>query len=70
MSKLKNSLVDACVVVGINQDSELLHLTGGPELSDEDYSKYGPYKQHVLGVFTESLAYFPDVKTKIEGKIH
>ena len=68
MSTLQRSLAEACVVLGVNEDTELIHLTGGPELdSDGDYDQYGPFKQHVLGVFTESIAYFPEVQTKVEG---
>lgn len=70
MPKLKNTLVDACVVIGVNNDTELIHLSGGPQIggdNTEKYKKYGPYKQHVLGVCTESVAFFPEATTRVEG---
>ena len=67
MPRLKNTLVDACVVIGVDNNTDLTHSSGGPQLGDTKYEKYGPFKQYVLGVFTESLAYFPESFTKIEG---
>ena len=68
MTKLKNTIVDTCVVVGNNQDTDLIHLSGGPHVDMEGYDKFGPYKQHVLSVFTEKVAYFPQATTTVEGK--
>lgn len=68
MPRLKQTLVDACVVIGVDNNTDLTHATDGPPLGDEQYEKYGPFKQHVLGVFTESLAYFPESFTKVEGE--
>ena len=67
MPKLRNTLIDACVVIGVDSNTELCHTSGGPELGDENHLRYGPYKQHVLGVLTESLAYFPETTSQVEG---
>jgi len=69
MPKLKNTLVDACVVIGVDHNTDLTPSFGGPKLGAKNSSKYGPFKQHVLAVFTESLAYFPESTTRIEGLI-
>jgi len=69
MPKLRNTLVDACVVIGVDNNTELTPCFGGPKLGAKNSSKYGPFKQHVLAVFTESLAYFSESTTRIEGLI-
>ena len=67
MPRLRNTLVDACVVIGVDSNTELCQTSGGPEIGDENSSRYGPYKQHVLGVLTESLAYFPESTSRVVG---
>ena len=69
MAKLRNTLADACVVLGVDNDTELIHLSGGPKIGTDDlkFDKFGPYKQNVLAVFTETVAYFPEAHHQVEG---
>ncbi|XP_066927993.1 DENN domain-containing protein 3-like [Clytia hemisphaerica] len=70
MPRLRNTLVDACVVIGVDHNTDLTRTSpgSGTENSISDKIKYGPFKQHVLAVFTESLAYFPETVTRVEGE--
>ena len=66
MAKLKNTFVNTCVVVGINEDVELVPSPNSiQEISGQ---KFGPYRQYLLGVFNESVAYFPESRTRHDCK--
>ena len=60
---LHNRLVDACVVVGMDEQTGLLPLpkiSGGSDYSDINVSNVlGPFQINVLGVFTGTMAFFP-----------
>ena len=68
-STLHNSLVDACVVVGIDDQTGLLPMPKSTGLADEASASpsYGPYQINVLGVFTGTVAFFPCQLEQIPG---
>ena len=57
----KSNLIDFCVVIGSNKDTNL------EKLSCEGSQGYGPYKQNVLAVLSENIAYFPESYHVIDG---
>ncbi len=70
-SMLHNSLVDALVVVGMDDQTSLLPM---PKMSaggnTEDLSTEiprGPYQTNVLGVLTGTVALFPCQMTQVPG---
>ena len=65
MPKLERTLVDTCVVVGVDQNVQL-EPCRHPEFEDSP-DRYGPYKQYILAVCNETLAYFPEAKTQVDG---
>ena len=65
MPKLERSLVDTCVVVGVDQTVQLETCRNSEFQASPD--KYGPYKQHILAVCNEALAYFPEAPTQVDG---
>lgn len=71
---LKTNLVDVCVVVGVNEDTDLELLpesssAGSNWMNNDGGWRFGPYKQFVVGVLTDTLAFFPHSSSKIKGEL-
>ena len=70
---LNNNLIDACVVVGMDEQTGLLPVPNPSSRSERDGigldDELGPYQLNVLAVLTGTTAFFPCQQTEISGNV-
>lgn len=68
---MHNNLIDACVVVGMDEQTGLLPIPNAASRGEREsiYAKdeIGPFQLNVLAVLTGKTAFFPCQQTEISG---
>ena len=71
---LHNNLIDACVIVGMDEQTGLLPIPNASSRSEKENGfvedELGPFQLNVLAVLTGTTAFFPYQQTEISGIVH
>ena len=71
---LHNNLIDACVVVGMDEQTGLLPIPNASSRGEKESNFFddelGPFQLNVLAVLTGTTAFFPCQQTEISGIVH
>ena len=71
---LHNNLIDACVIVGMDEQTGLLPVPNASSRSEKENGfvedELGPFQLNVLAVLTGTTAFFPYQQTEISGIVH